>query len=224
MAALNSMVPASYNYSSYRHQLEQQQGSSCRSAQEQYISAATGSMKKQPIRPIARRPCHIDNSNTYFNVATPYGTLLHREQQRLPYPNIQGQIVPAVTGGTSNTANSAGYSSGINSGLSAFPLFHVPAARPSQPPLLPTGPVPLAWPERRENFVAPSRVSNSPPLTYAPHNVCVWLCGVIVPPNAFSIQEKGSCSNVFYCFCYWNVYPIALTLWLVKPQISFDAE
>jgi hypothetical protein len=191
MAALNLMVPAVFYNSSYRHQPEQQHSSSIRSAQEQYISAVTGSMKKQPIRPIARRPCQIVNSNTYFNFAPPYGTLLHRQQPRLPWPNTQGQIVPAVTGGTSNTANSAGYSSGINSGLSAFPLFHVPAARPSQPPPLPTGPMPLAWPERQENFVAPSRVSNSTPLTYAPLNMCVWLCGVLVPPNAFSIPEKG---------------------------------
>jgi hypothetical protein len=175
IAAPNLMNPAN------RHQLEDQQSSSCRSAHEQYISAVTELKKKQPIRPIAIRSCDIANSNAYykyFNVTNPHGTLLHEGQPRLQYPNTLGQIVPAVTSDTSSTAYSKGYSSVTNSGLTVSPLFNLSAAHSYLLSRLPPGPVPLRRPELRGIPVASSRVSNSS-LKLAIHIVLymdVWMC------------------------------------------------
>jgi hypothetical protein len=139
------MDPARSYESSYINQMEQQQNSSCLSVREQYVPAVTRMI--QPITPKETIPQHVTNSNAYcnyLNMAQPYGTLLHRERARLPYPSVLGPTVPAVTNASSDTAHSAGYSSGTTSRLALSSQVHLPAARPPQASQHP-----------------PSRVSNS---------------------------------------------------------------
>jgi hypothetical protein len=163
MAVLNMTDVASNINVPYGHRMEQQQSLSFLPVKEKYKSSVAGFTQR--IRPIARRHCNIASRDTYYkylNVANAYGTLLRQQHPRLPYQNTVGQIASAVTNDSSNTAYSAGHSSGTNIGLTLSLDLHLPTTHSPQPSHPLPGPVPLACPERQDIDVTPSRVNNSP--------------------------------------------------------------
>jgi hypothetical protein len=90
-----------------------------------------------------------------------YSALLHQQEPSLPLPSTSGQIVPAATSDTTNTADSAPHSSGTESGLILFSLLVLLAEGPTQASPLPPALVPLAIPEPQEIHRSPTRVSIS---------------------------------------------------------------